>query len=175
MALDQVKEHRGVPAVRGVREPYPPGEGDADGDPVLLQERPGVPPMRPSVQQCEIRSVSSLVVLFIENQRIRRSPRAAVATPRTTGCGHRRPGTPGPQGRLPTGGCCPGCRNRKVFALDREDDPEPAGGRSGEPGLVTDVRAGVPPEPGRHHPDGSIPGRDSISIITLKGNITQYR
>ena len=82
---------------------------------------------------------------------------------------------PGPQGRLPTGGCCPGCRNRKVFALDREDDPEPAGGRSGEPGLVTDVRAGVPPEPGRHHPDGSIPGRDSISIITLKGNITQYR
>ena len=71
-------------------------------------------------------------------------------------------------------------KNQKVFILDREDDPvlaypEPAGGRSGEPGQVTDVRAGVPPEPGRHHPDGSIPGRDSISIITLKGNITQYR
>jgi len=43
MALDQVKEHRGVPAVRDVRELDPEGEGDPDKDPLLLQDRPERP------------------------------------------------------------------------------------------------------------------------------------
>ena len=43
VALDQVEEHRWVPAVRDVRELDPPGEGDPDEDPMLLHDRPERP------------------------------------------------------------------------------------------------------------------------------------